>query len=77
MNQNEFFMVYNVSMSDKFKYPIFPDRTYTVTVEGERVEVLGQDIVNLIPDILREKYIQACFGYESIKFDNTEESLVE
>jgi len=64
-------------MSDKFKYPIFPDRTYTVTVEGERVEVLGQDIVNIIPEMLRKKYIQACFGYEQVAFDNKQESLVE
>jgi hypothetical protein len=64
-------------MSDKFRYLIFPDRTYTIEVEGEKVEVEGQDIVNIIPEMLRKKYIQACFGYEALPFDNTQESLVE
>jgi hypothetical protein len=64
-------------MTDKYRYTIYPERTYLVDFNGDSVEVKGQDIVNLVPDILREKYIQACFGYESIKFDNTEESLVE
>lgn len=64
-------------MSDKFQYPIFPDRTYTVTIDGDKVEVLGQDIVNMVPEMLLRKYIQVCFGHEVIPFDKTEESLVE
>ena len=64
-------------MSDnKFRYLIFADRTYTIQIDGESIEIEGQDIVNIIPEMLRKKYIQACFGYESISFDNTEESLV-
>jgi hypothetical protein len=54
-----------------------PDRTYTIDVDGESVEVQGQDIVNIIPDMLRKKYVEAFFGYESISFDNTQEGLVE
>jgi len=53
------------------------DRTYTIDVDGESVEVQGQDIVNIIPDMLRKKYVEAFFGYESISFDNTQEGLVE
>jgi hypothetical protein len=64
-------------MSNKFQYIIFPERTYTIEVEGERVEIEGQDIVNIIPELLRKKYIQACFGYETVSFDNSQESLVE
>jgi hypothetical protein len=64
-------------MKDKYKFAIYPDRTYVIKVDDFDVEVLGQDIVNLVPDILCEKYIQACFGYESISFDNTQEGLVE
>lgn len=64
-------------MSDKFRYPIIPDRTYTVSVDGDEVQVLGQDIVNIIPDLLRKKYVEAFLSYENISFDNVEESLVE
>ncbi len=64
-------------MSDKFQYPIFPDRIYTIALDGEKVEVLGQDIVNIVPEMLMKKYVQACFGYEVIPFDKTQESLVE
>ena len=63
-------------MSDKYRYAIYPERTYVVKIDGEEVEVLGQDIVNIVPDLLLRKYIQACFGYESIPFDSTQESLV-
>jgi hypothetical protein len=62
---------------NKFRFLILPERTYTVDVDGDSVEVQGQDIVNIIPEMLRKKYIQACFGYESIPFDNTQEGLVE
>jgi hypothetical protein len=64
-------------MTDKYRYFIYPERTYVVDVDGDSVEVQGQDIVNIIPDMLRKKYIEACFGYESISFDNTQEGLVE
>jgi hypothetical protein len=64
-------------MTDKYRYIIYPERTYVVDVDGDSVEVQGQDIVNIIPDMLRKKYIEACFGYESISFDNTQEGLVE
>ena len=64
-------------MTNKFQYIIYPDRTYTIEVEGEKVEIEGQDIVNIIPEMLRKKYIQACFGYEVFPFDKTQEGLVE
>jgi hypothetical protein len=31
----------------KFRYPIFPDRTYTLEYDGYSGEVLGQDILNM------------------------------
>ncbi len=68
---------YNVNMSDKYRYAIYPERTYVIKIDNDEVEVLGQDIVNIIPDLLRTKYIQACFGYEKVPFDKTEESLVQ
>ena len=64
-------------MTDKYRYIIYPERTYVVDVDGDSVEVQGQDIVNIIPDMLRRKYIKAFFGYENIPFDNTQEGLVE
>jgi hypothetical protein len=64
-------------MSDKYRYAIYPERTYVIKIDDDEVEVLGQDIVNIIPDLLRKKYIQAYFGYEEIAFDKTEESLVQ
>lgn len=63
-------------MLDKYRYAIYPERTYVVKIDGEEVEVLGQDIVNIIPDVLRKKYVEAMFGYEVVPFDNTQESLV-
>jgi hypothetical protein len=64
-------------MIDKYKYTIYPERTYVVNLDGDSVEVQGEDIVNIIPDMLRKKYVQAFFGYEQIPFDNTQEGLVE
>jgi hypothetical protein len=34
-------------MTNKFKYPIFPDRLYTLTYDDMSTEVLGQDILNM------------------------------
>jgi hypothetical protein len=48
-----------------------------VDYDGDAVEVLGQDIVNIIPDMLRRKYVEAFFGYESVPFDKSQEGLVE
>lgn len=64
-------------MTDKYRYIIYPDRTYMVDYDGDAVEVLGQDIVNIIPDMLRRKYVEAFFGYESVPFDKSQEGLVE
>jgi hypothetical protein len=64
-------------MTDKYRYTIYPERTYVINYDGHPVEVLGEDIVNIIPDMLRQKYIQAFFGYERIHLDNTQEGLVE
>ena len=64
-------------MTNKFRYIIMPERTYTIDVDGESVEVQGEDIVNIIPELLRKKYVQACFGYDNIPFDSTQEGLVE
>lgn len=64
-------------MTDKYRYIIYPERTYVVDYDGHSVEVQGEEIVNLIPDMLRKKYIEAFFGYERISFDNTQEGLVE
>ena len=64
-------------MTNKFRYMILPERTYTVDVNGDSVEIEGQDIVNIIPEMLRKKYLEAFFGYENIPFDNTQEGLVK
>lgn len=32
-------------MTNKFKYPIFPDRTYTITFDGEDIEVSGEMLI--------------------------------
>jgi hypothetical protein len=64
-------------MTDKYRYMIYPERTYIVDFDGDSVEVQGEDIANIIPEMLRKKYIQACFGYESIPFDSKQEGLVE
>jgi len=64
-------------MTDKYRYIIYPERTYVVDYDGDSVEVLGQDIVNIIPDMLRKKYIEAFFGYEIYPLDSSQEGLVE
>lgn len=64
-------------MSDKYRYTIYPERTYVIKIDNDEVEVMGHEIVNIIPDLLRTKYIQAYFGYEEVPFDKTEESLVQ
>jgi hypothetical protein len=62
---------------DKYRYTIFPERTYVIDYDGDKVQVSGSDIVNIVPDILRKKYIEAFFRYEEVPFDNTQEGLVE
>lgn len=64
-------------MSDKYRYTIYPERIYVVEFDDAKVEISGEDIVNIIPDILRQKYVEAMFGYEEIPFDNTQEGLVQ
>lgn len=32
-------------MTNKFRYPIFPDRLYTLTYGDTEIEVLGEDIL--------------------------------
>lgn len=64
-------------MTDKYKYTIYPERKYVVEIDNDKIEISGEDIVNIIPDILRKKYIEAFFGYDKIPFDNTQEGLVE
>jgi hypothetical protein len=61
---------------DKYRYTIFPERTYIIDYDGDKVQVSGSDIVNIIPDMLRKKYIEALLGYEEIPFDNTEKGSV-
>ena len=63
-------------MSNKYRYTIYPERTYVFEFEDGKVEVLGEDIVNIIPDLLRRKYVQAFFGYEQVSFDNSQEGVV-
>ena len=31
--------------NNKFKYPIFPDRLYTINIAGEESEVMGYDLI--------------------------------
>ena len=64
-------------MEDKYRYVIYPERIYVVEFEDVKVQISGEDIVNIIPDILRKKYIEAMFGYEQTPFDNTQEGLVK
>ena len=68
---------YNVNMTDKYRYTIYPDRTYVIDYDGDKIEIPGSDIVNIVPDILRKKFIESMFGYEQIPFDNSQEGLVE
>jgi hypothetical protein len=64
-------------MSDKYRYAIYPERTYVIDYDGDKIEVAGSDIVNIIPDILRRKYIESFLGYEQVSFDKDCEGLVE
>lgn len=32
-------------MNDKFNYPIFPDRTYTLVYDGISIKVSGEEIL--------------------------------
>lgn len=64
-------------MEDKYRYHIYPDRTYIVDWDGDKVEILGSEIVNIIPDMLRKKYVESFFNYEQIPFDKEQEGLVE
>ena len=64
------------NMTDKYRYMIYPERTYVFEFEDGKVEVLGHDLVNIIPDILRKKYLDAFFNYEQVPFDNQQEGVV-
>jgi len=35
---------------NKFRYLIFPDRVYTITVDGKAIEVMGDKLIKMILD---------------------------
>lgn len=41
----------------KFRYPIFPDRTYTIVYEDFEYEVTGEDIISYFR---RGAYLEKC-----------------
>jgi hypothetical protein len=51
--------------SNKFRYPIFPDRTYTFEYEDFTAEVLGQDILNMFHRGLYLDYLLADLSKET------------
>ncbi len=48
---------YNCLMP-KFRYPIFPDRTYTIVYEDFEYEVTGEDIIGMFR---RGAYLEKMF----------------
>jgi hypothetical protein len=59
-------------MIDKNKYLIFPERTYTVKVEGHDVEVSGQELIEAGYSILNQKLFAKMFPYYEESFDSSE-----
>jgi hypothetical protein len=43
---------YNVGMT--FEYPIFPDRTYSIEVDGQKFYITGENLIALALDKLNE-----------------------
>jgi hypothetical protein len=54
-------------MKDKYKYMIFPDRTYVLTYEFGSVEVSGQNIIDMF---YRSSYLDKVFGELSTDEDH-------
>ena len=42
-------------MKDKFRYVLYPERIYTVEVDGEKLEISGKQIVERIIDGQKNK----------------------
>lgn len=34
----------------KFRYLIFPDRLYTITVNGQTIEIMGEKLIKMVLD---------------------------
>ncbi len=46
-------------MNNKFNYPIFPDRTYTLVYEGYEIKVSGEEILAMFyRSAMLDKFIQ-------------------
>jgi hypothetical protein len=46
-------------MNNKFNYPIFPDRTYTLSYEGIDIKVSGEEILAMFyRKAMMDKFIQ-------------------
>jgi hypothetical protein len=43
---------YNINMT--FEYPIFPDRSYRIDVDGEAHYITGENLIALVLDKLNE-----------------------
>lgn len=37
-----------------FEYPIYPDRTYRIDINGEKFYVTGENLINIVLDKLDE-----------------------
>jgi hypothetical protein len=56
-------------MKDKYKYMIFPDRTYVLTYEFGSVEVSGQNIIDMF---YRSSYLDKVFDELSTDNDHSD-----
>lgn len=58
-------------MNNKFNYPIFPDRTYTLSYEGIDIKVSGEEILAMFyRKAMMDKFISELSKETELSTDN-------
>lgn len=61
---------------NKFKYVIFPDRTYTFRLDGEDIEVSGEDLFLAVIEIKNKQDKMSKLDLFGISYDIDIDSLL-
>jgi hypothetical protein len=61
---------------NKFKYVIFPDRTYTFHLDGEDIEVSGEDLFLAVIEIKNKQDKMSKLDLFGISYDIDIDSLL-
>lgn len=61
---------------NKFKYVVFPDRLYTFRINGEDVEISGEDLYLAVVQINKKKTKMSMLDFMGISYDVDIDSML-